>query len=154
MRQPSFCREDDQVPYVYPLVWALPALSVLCHSRRGVRKKLQCCLGRSKTTAAQTKIDFQGEPLCTNAAVAVAFLHVSTFLPRQVPTYVVLPRGAHPSVSKFLALHLELFPILGLELLDPAGVRGSVILDVGVWRLSCTHIGETARAVLLPKDHI
>lgn len=40
----------------------------------------------------------------------------------QVPTYVVLPRGAHPSVSKFLALHLELFPILGLELLDPAGV--------------------------------
>ncbi|CAN0530708.1 unnamed protein product, partial [Scytosiphon promiscuus] len=34
-----------------------------------------------------------------------------------VPSYVVLPRGAHPSVSDFLALHLELFPILGLELL-------------------------------------
>eukprot|EP00903_Cladosiphon_okamuranus_P008796 g8425.t1 len=39
----------------------------------------------------------------------------------EVPTYVVLPRGAHPSVSKFLALHLEVFPILGLELLDPTG---------------------------------
>lgn len=40
----------------------------------------------------------------------------------QLPSYVVLPRGAHPSVAKFLALHLELFPILGLELLDAAGV--------------------------------
>lgn len=40
----------------------------------------------------------------------------------QMPSYVVLPRGAHPSVAKFLALHLELFPILGLELLDAAGV--------------------------------
>lgn len=41
----------------------------------------------------------------------------------QVPSCVVLPLGAHPSVSEFLALHLELFPILGLELLDIAGVR-------------------------------
>lgn len=39
-----------------------------------------------------------------------------------MPTYVVLPRGAHPSVVNFLGLHLELFPILGLDLLDPAGV--------------------------------
>ncbi|CAM9363713.1 unnamed protein product [Scytosiphon promiscuus] len=47
----------------------------------------------------------------------------------EVPTYVVLPRGAHPSVSKFLALHLELFPILGLELLDPAGARKVGLCD-------------------------
>ncbi|CAM9535041.1 unnamed protein product, partial [Laminaria digitata] len=49
--------------------------------------------------------------------------------PSSVPSYVVLPRGAHPSVSDFLALHLELFPILGLELLDPAGVRKVGLCD-------------------------
>jgi len=29
------------------------------------------------------------------------------------PTYVVLPRGAHPGVEKFLSLHKHLFPIRG-----------------------------------------
>lgn len=48
----------------------------------------------------------------------------------QVPSCVVLPLGAHPSVSEFLALHLELFPILGLELLDIAGVRSPTRIDV------------------------
>ena len=31
------------------------------------------------------------------------------------PTYVVLPRGAHPGVSKFLSLHKHLFPIRALR---------------------------------------
>ncbi|CAN0323113.1 unnamed protein product, partial [Hapterophycus canaliculatus] len=56
-------------------------------------------------------------------AAAVGVAKLWNLKDPEVPTYVVLPRGAHPSVSKFLALHLELFPILGLELLDPAGVR-------------------------------
>ncbi|CAN0277379.1 unnamed protein product, partial [Ectocarpus fasciculatus] len=55
------------------------------------------------------------------AAVGVAKLWNAEDRKASVPTYVVLPRGAHPSVSKFLALHQELFPILGLELLDPTG---------------------------------
>ncbi|CAN0054678.1 unnamed protein product [Ectocarpus sp. 6 AP-2014] len=57
------------------------------------------------------------------AAVGVAKLWNAEDRKASVPTYVVLPRGAHPSVSKFLALHQELFPILGLELLDPTGAR-------------------------------
>lgn len=32
-----------------------------------------------------------------------------------VPTFVVLPRGAHPGVQKFLALHKHLFPIRSLK---------------------------------------
>ena len=32
-----------------------------------------------------------------------------------LPTYVVLPRGAHPSVHRFLALHEHLFPIRTLK---------------------------------------
>ena len=32
-----------------------------------------------------------------------------------IPTFVVLPRGAHPSVTKFLALHKHLFPIRSLR---------------------------------------
>ena len=31
------------------------------------------------------------------------------------PTYVVLPRGAHPGVAKFLSLHKHLFPIKNLR---------------------------------------
>lgn len=32
-----------------------------------------------------------------------------------LPTYVVLPRGAHPDVSRFLSLHKHLFPIRSLK---------------------------------------
>lgn len=74
----------------------------------------------SKSTRCPPRIDkLSGcqSPEKNNAVVAVRSVTVE-----QVPTYVVLPRGAHPSVAKFLALHQELFPILGLELLDPTGV--------------------------------
>lgn len=32
-----------------------------------------------------------------------------------LPTYVVLPRGAHPDVQRFLSLHKHLFPIRSLK---------------------------------------
>eukprot|EP00536_Pseudo-nitzschia_multiseries_P013593 jgi/Psemu1/261522/estExt_Genewise1Plus.C_5920020 len=35
------------------------------------------------------------------------------------PTFVVLPRGAHPAVQRFLALHKHLFPIRSLKSLPP-----------------------------------
>jgi nanoRNase/pAp phosphatase (c-di-AMP/oligoRNAs hydrolase) len=34
---------------------------------------------------------------------------------KNLPTFVVLPRGAHPAVEKFLALHKHLFPIRSLR---------------------------------------
>eukprot|EP00591_Stephanopyxis_turris_P001842 CAMPEP_0195520156 /NCGR_PEP_ID=MMETSP0794_2-20130614/16281_1 /TAXON_ID=515487 /ORGANISM="Stephanopyxis turris, Strain CCMP 815" /LENGTH=850 /DNA_ID=CAMNT_0040649447 /DNA_START=370 /DNA_END=2922 /DNA_ORIENTATION=+ len=34
---------------------------------------------------------------------------------RGIPTFVVLPRGAHPAVQRFLALHKHLFPIRNLK---------------------------------------
>ena len=40
----------------------------------------------------------------------------NAFAPSEtLPTYVVLPRGAHPAVQKFLALHKHLFPIRSLK---------------------------------------
>lgn len=39
------------------------------------------------------------------------------------PTFVVLPRGAHPSVQRFLALHKHLFPIRSLKSL-PSNLSG------------------------------
>jgi len=35
--------------------------------------------------------------------------------PNEIPTYVVLPRGAHPAVARFLGLHKHLFPIRSLK---------------------------------------
>lgn len=49
-----------------------------------------------------------------------------------VPTYVVLPRGAHPGVQRFLGLHKHLFPIRSLKSL-----------------LSSDHIGSLNRLALV-----
>jgi nanoRNase/pAp phosphatase (c-di-AMP/oligoRNAs hydrolase) len=48
-----------------------------------------------------------------------------------VPTFVVLPRGAHPGVQKFLALHKHLFPIRSLKSLprDLSGLNRLALVD-------------------------
>ena len=48
-----------------------------------------------------------------------------------VPTFVVLPRGAHPSVQRFLALHKHLFPIRSLKSLpsDLSGLNRLGLVD-------------------------
>ena len=47
-----------------------------------------------------------------------------------LPTYVVLPRGAHPSVQRFLALHEHLFPIRTLKsLTEKSSVKNLVYLN-------------------------
>ena len=49
----------------------------------------------------------------------------------EYPTYVVLPRGAHPSVQRFLALHKYLFPIRSLKSLpkDLSGLNRLGLVD-------------------------
>ena len=48
-----------------------------------------------------------------------------------VPTFVVLPRGAHPGVQRFLALHKHLFPIRSLRSLpdDLTGLNRLGLVD-------------------------
>lgn len=48
-----------------------------------------------------------------------------------VPTFVVLPRGAHPGVQRFLALHKHLFPIRSLKSLptDLSGLNRLALVD-------------------------
>jgi nanoRNase/pAp phosphatase (c-di-AMP/oligoRNAs hydrolase) len=47
------------------------------------------------------------------------------------PTFVVLPRGAHPAVQKFLSLHKHLFPIRSLKSLpsDLSGLNRLALCD-------------------------
>jgi nanoRNase/pAp phosphatase (c-di-AMP/oligoRNAs hydrolase) len=49
----------------------------------------------------------------------------------KIPTYVVLPRGAHPAVQRFLALHKHLFPIRSLKSLpsDLSGLNWLGLVD-------------------------
>jgi nanoRNase/pAp phosphatase (c-di-AMP/oligoRNAs hydrolase) len=63
----------------------------------------------------------------TNTADAnAAFDSASHF-----PTFVVLPRGAHPAVQKFLSLHKHLFPIRSLKSLpsDLSGLNRLALCD-------------------------
>jgi hypothetical protein len=48
-----------------------------------------------------------------------------------LPTFVVLPRGAHPAVQKFLSLHKHLFPIRSLRSLpsDLSGLNRLGLVD-------------------------
>ena len=46
-----------------------------------------------------------------------------------VPTFVVLPRGAHPAVQRFLALHKHLFPIRSLRSLPTKGLQRLGLVD-------------------------
>jgi len=49
----------------------------------------------------------------------------------KIPTYVILPRGAHPAVQRFLALHKHLFPIRSLKSLpsDLSGLNWLGLVD-------------------------
>lgn len=50
---------------------------------------------------------------------------------QNLPTFVVLPRGAHPAVQKFLSLHKHLFPIRSLKSLpnDLSGLNRLGLVD-------------------------
>eukprot|EP00559_Dactyliosolen_fragilissimus_P001758 CAMPEP_0184862508 /NCGR_PEP_ID=MMETSP0580-20130426/6965_1 /TAXON_ID=1118495 /ORGANISM="Dactyliosolen fragilissimus" /LENGTH=1020 /DNA_ID=CAMNT_0027360411 /DNA_START=841 /DNA_END=3903 /DNA_ORIENTATION=+ len=50
---------------------------------------------------------------------------------QNLPTFVVLPRGAHPAVQKFLSLHKHLFPIRSLRSLptDLSGLNRLGLVD-------------------------
>jgi len=63
---------------------------------------------------------------CDHSAVKSEFDSSSEF-----PTFVVLPRGAHPSVQRFLALHKHLFPIRSLKSLpsDLSGLNRLGLVD-------------------------
>ena len=54
--------------------------------------------------------------------VALAKLWSATHPHSVFPTHVVLPRGAHPVVSRFLAFHKHLLPIRGFKARRRPGV--------------------------------
>lgn len=48
---------------------------------------------------------------------------------RDVPTVVVMPRGANPTLKRFLAYHKHLYPIRGFATIRPADVRRIGVVD-------------------------
>ena len=81
------------------------------------------------------------------AAVALAKLW-QVQLPER-PTHVVLPRGANPLASRFLAYHKHLFPIRGFSTINPDDVHMIGVCDTqtrdrlgpaAAWLENATHI--------------
>lgn len=75
-----------------------------------------------------------------------------------VPTFVVLPRGAHPGVQRFLALHKHLFPIRSLRSLpsDLSNLNRLALVDAQRKdRLGpATHLLQHAKRITVVDHHI
>jgi nanoRNase/pAp phosphatase (c-di-AMP/oligoRNAs hydrolase) len=79
------------------------------------------------------------------------------YIGKEVPTFVVLPRGAHPAVQRFLALHKHLFPIRSLRSLptDLSGLDRLGLVDaqrrdrIG----PAEHLLGIAKAVIVVDHH-
>ncbi|KAL3911773.1 MAG: hypothetical protein SGILL_007150, partial [Bacillariaceae sp.] len=74
------------------------------------------------------------------------------------PTFVVLPRGAHPSVQRFLALHKHLFPIRSLKSLPPDLSKLNRLALVDAQRRDrigpAEHLLEHANRVVIVDHHV
>lgn len=63
------------------------------------------------------------------AACALARLWSRTPGLSEVPTHVVLPRGAMPSVARFLAYHKHVLPVRGFKTIDANDIRAVGVVD-------------------------
>ncbi|KAG7369749.1 polyA polymerase [Nitzschia inconspicua] len=74
------------------------------------------------------------------------------------PTFVVLPRGAHPSVQRFLALHKHLFPIRSLKSLPHDLSKLNRLALVDAQRRDrigpAEHLLEHAKRVIVVDHHV
>lgn len=74
------------------------------------------------------------------------------------PTFVVLPRGAHPSVQRFLALHKHLFPIRSLKSLPSDLSKLNRLALVDAQRRDrigpAEHLLEHAKRVIVVDHHV
>jgi len=63
------------------------------------------------------------------AACALARLWSKTPGKSEVPTHVVLPRGAMPSVARFLTYHKHVLPVRGFKTIDADDIRAVGVVD-------------------------
>jgi nanoRNase/pAp phosphatase (c-di-AMP/oligoRNAs hydrolase) len=77
---------------------------------------------------------------------------------QRFPTFVVLPRGAHPSVQRFLALHKHLFPIRSLKSLPSDLSKLNRLALVDAQRRDrigpAEHLLEHANRVIVVDHHV
>lgn len=62
-------------------------------------------------------------------AAACALAELWSKEKEEVPTHVVLPRGAMPSVARFLAYHKHVLPVRGFKTIDENDVRALGVVD-------------------------
>ncbi|CAM9681884.1 unnamed protein product, partial [Phaeothamnion confervicola] len=79
--------------------------------------------GKMNVVLAHTTADFD------SLAAAVGLARVWADEMPHLQTYVCVPRGAHPAVQHFLALHKSLFPVIGLRDLHRVGMVDAQRLD-------------------------
>ncbi|CAJ1931570.1 unnamed protein product [Cylindrotheca closterium] len=88
------------------------------------------------------------------AAVALSLLWSQKTFPER-PTHVVLPRGVHPVVQRFLAFHKHLLPLRGFKTILPEDVHAIGVVDAQ----SASRIGrgkswlESARSIHVFDHH-
>lgn len=88
------------------------------------------------------------------AAVALSLLWSQKKFPER-PTHVVLPRGVHPVVQRFLAFHKHLLPLRGFKTILPEDVHAIGVVDAQ----SASRIGrgkswlESARSIHVFDHH-
>ena len=82
-------------------------------------------------------------------ASAVALAKLWSVQRPELPTHVVLPRGANPLVARFLAYHKHLLPIRGFNTIAPSDVRAVGVVDAqtrdrlgpgAAWLEHATHV--------------
>eukprot|EP00591_Stephanopyxis_turris_P001175 CAMPEP_0195523920 /NCGR_PEP_ID=MMETSP0794_2-20130614/23435_1 /TAXON_ID=515487 /ORGANISM="Stephanopyxis turris, Strain CCMP 815" /LENGTH=599 /DNA_ID=CAMNT_0040654025 /DNA_START=58 /DNA_END=1857 /DNA_ORIENTATION=+ len=114
-------------------------------SRRGntaavAMSALKQTTGTSRTTTTANEADHHEQEPCnvvfthTNAdfdslAAAVALSLLWKHENPSLPTHVVLPRGVHPVVQRFLAFHKHLLPLRGFKTILPEDVHAIGVVD-------------------------
>lgn len=99
-----------------------------------------------------TNADF--DSLAAACALAELWSVLEPF--KNVPTHVVLPRGALPSVSRFLSYHKHVLPVRGFKTIDADDVQAVGVVDAS----SASRLGraskwlEKARSVHVFDHHV
>ncbi len=104
--------------------WRAPATAcrpavLMLGSKRPSQAPEPCNVALTHTTA-----DFD------SLAAAVALAKLWSIERSEVPTHVVLPRGANPLVARFLTYHKHLLPVRGFNTIAARDVRAVGVVDV------------------------
>lgn len=111
--------------------FVLPTTQSLSPARRDVlllaAKGVEEAVVREPCNVVLTTTNADFDSLAAACALAELWSSVEPFC--EVPTHVVLPRGALPSVARFLSFHKHVLPVRGFKTIDGDDVRAVGVVD-------------------------